>query len=68
VASGAPFGVIKRLNKVFGDAGLDSWTLAAFATAPQPELDDRVPVDTFGDEDPEPLLLSARRAAAELTR
>ncbi len=67
-ASGAPFGVVKELNEVFRDAGLDSWTLAAFATAPQPELDDRTPVDAFGDTDPEPLLLSARRAVAELNR
>jgi len=67
-ASGAPFGAVKKLNKVFGDAGLDSWTLAAFSTAPQPELGDRAPVDAFADEDPEPLMLSARRAVAELTR
>lgn len=67
-ASGAPFRVIKKLNRIFGDAGLDSWTLAAFATAPQPELGDHVPIDVFSDEDPEPLLTSARRAAAELTR
>lgn len=67
-ASGAPFGAIKKLNEIFGGAGLDPWTLAAFATAPQPELGDRAPVDAFTDEDPGPLLLSARRAAAELTR
>lgn len=67
-ASGAPFGAIKKLGEVFGEVGLDSWTLAAFATAPQPELGDRAPVDAFADEDPAPLLLSARRAVAELTR
>jgi hypothetical protein len=67
-ASGAPFGAVKKLNEVFGDAGLDPWTLAAFATAPQPELDDRTPVDAFGDTDLEPLLLSAHRAVAELKR
>ncbi len=67
-ASGAPFGAIKQLNEVFGVAGLDSWTLAAFATAPQPELGDRMPVDAFADEDSDPLLLSARRTVAELTR
>ncbi|MBW8060384.1 MAG: hypothetical protein FVQ78_08675 [Solirubrobacterales bacterium] len=66
--SGAPFGMIKKLNKIFGDAGLDSWALAAFATAPQPELGDHAPVDAFADEDPELLMRSARRAAAELTR
>jgi hypothetical protein len=66
--SGAPFGAVKRLNEVFGDAALDSWTLAAFATAPQPELDDRTPVDAFGDADLKPLLLSAHRAVAELKR
>ncbi len=66
--SGAPFRVVKKLNEVFGDAELDSWALAAFATTPQPELDDRTPIDAFADEDPEPLLRSARRAAAELTR
>jgi hypothetical protein len=66
--SGAPFGVIKQLNEVFGDAGLDPWTLAAFATAPQPELDERTPVDAFGDADLEPLFLSAHRAVAELKR
>lgn len=66
-ASGAPFGAIKRLGQIFGEAGLDSWTLAAFATAPQPELDGRAPVDAFGDEDFGPLVLAARRAVAELT-
>jgi hypothetical protein len=66
--SGAPFGAIKKLGEIFGEAGLDPWTLAAFATAPQPELGDRAPVDAFADEDPGPLLLSARRAVAELTR
>jgi hypothetical protein len=65
---GAPFGAIKELNGIFGDAGLDAWTLAAFATAPQPELDDRTPVDAFSDSDLEPLLLSAHRAVAELKR
>lgn len=68
VASGAPFRVVKKLNEVFGDAGLDSWTLAAFATAPQPELGDRAPIDAFGDTDLDPLLLSAHRAVAELKR
>jgi hypothetical protein len=67
-ASGVPFGAVKKLNAVFGDAGLDPWTLAAFATAPQPELDDRTPVDAFGDANLEPLLLSAHRAVAELKR
>jgi len=67
-ASGAPFGAVKELNEVFGCAGLDSWTLAAFATAPQPELGGRTPVDAFGDADLEPLLLSAHRAVAELKR
>lgn len=67
-ASGAPFRAMKKLNEVFSDAGLDSWTLAAFATAPQPELDDRTPVDAFGDIDLEPLLFSAHRAVAELKR
>lgn len=68
VASGAPFGAVKQLNEVFGDAGLDSWTLASFATTPQPELDNRAPVDAFGDADTEPLLLSAHRTVAELKR
>jgi len=67
-ASGAPFGVVKKLTKIFGDAGLDAWALAAFATAPQPELGDRAPIDAFADEDPEPVLTAARRAVAELTR
>lgn len=66
--SGAPFGVIKKLNEIFGKAGLDPWTLAAFATAPQPELDDRTPVDAFADADLEPLLLSAHRTVADLKR
>jgi hypothetical protein len=66
--SSAPFGAIKKLNEIFGEAGLDPWTLAAFATAPQPELDDRSPVEALGDADLEPLLLSARRAVADLTR
>jgi hypothetical protein len=66
--SGSTFPVVKQLNKIFGAAGLDPWTLASFATTPQPELADRAPADAFGDEDPEPLLLSARRAVAELTR
>ena len=67
-ASGAPFGVVKKLNEVFGDAGLDSWTLASFVTTPQPELGDRPPVDAFADTDIEPLLLSAHRTVAELKR
>lgn len=67
-ANSAPFGAIKKLNGIFGEAGLDTWTLAAFATAPQPELDGRPPVDAFGDADLEPLLLSARRTVADLTR
>jgi hypothetical protein len=64
----APFGVIKKLNGIFGEAGLDPWTLATFATAPQPELNDRTPAEAFGDADLEPLLLSARHAVADLTR
>jgi hypothetical protein len=64
----APFGAIKKLNKIFDKAGLDPWTLAAFATAPQPELDDRTPVEALGDADLERLLLSARRTVADLTR
>jgi hypothetical protein len=67
-ANTTPFGAIKKLNKIFGEAGLDPWTLAAFATAPQPELDDRTPVDAFADADLEPLLLAARRTVADLTR
>lgn len=66
--SGAPYRAIKQLNQVFDDAGLDPWTLAAFATAPQSELGDRTPVDAFADADLEPLLLSAHRAVAELKR
>lgn len=67
-ASGVPFGAIKKLNALFSEAGLDSWALAAFATAPQPELNERAPIEAFVDEDPEPLLTAARRAVAELTR
>lgn len=67
-ANSAPFRAIKELNEIFGEAGLDPWTLAAFATAPQPELDDRAPVDAFADADLEPLLLAARRSVADLTR
>lgn len=67
-ANSAPFGAIKKLNEIFGGAGLDPWTLAAFATTPQSELDDRTPADAFGDADLEPLLISARRAVADLTR
>jgi hypothetical protein len=66
--SGAPFRAIKKLNEIFGEAGLDPWALAAFATAPQPELSDRAPIDAFGDADLEPLLLSAHRTVAELKR
>lgn len=67
-ASSTPFGAIKKLNEIFGEAGLDPWTLAAFATAPQPELGGRPPVDAFADEDLEPLFLSAHRTVADLTR
>jgi hypothetical protein len=67
-ASSTPFGAIKRLNEIFDGAGLDPWTLAAFTTAPQPELDGRAPVDAFADEDLEPMLLSAHRTVADLTR
>lgn len=37
-ANSVPFAAIKKLNQIFGEAGLDPWTIAAFATAPQPEL------------------------------
>jgi hypothetical protein len=67
-AGGAPFRVVKDLNEVFGDAGLDSWTLASFVTTPQPELGNRAPVDAFADADVEPLLLSAHRTVADLKR
>lgn len=67
-ANSAPFGAIKDLNEIFDEAGLDGWTLAAFATSPQPELDERAPVDAFGDADLEPLLLSAHRTVADLKR
>jgi len=67
-ANSAPFAAIKKLNEIFGEAGLDSWTLASFATAPQPELRDRAAIDAFGDAELEPLLLSAHRAVAELKR
>jgi hypothetical protein len=67
-ASGAPFEAVKRLNEIFDDTGLDSWTLASFATTPQPELANRTPIDSFADADIEPLLLSAHRAVAELRR
>jgi hypothetical protein len=60
--------VIKELNEIFDGAGLDSWTLASFVTAPQPELGDRMPVNTFGDADVVPLLTSAHRAVADLKR
>lgn len=66
--SGTPFSAIKKLNEIFDDAGLDAWTLASFATTPQPELGDRTPVDAFADADIEPLLLSAHRTVAELKR
>ncbi len=64
----APFRAIKELNEIFGEAGLDSWTLASFATTPQPELGNRAPVDSFADVDIEPLLLSAHRTVADLKR
>ncbi len=67
-ANSTPFGAIKKLNEIFGEAGLDPWTLAAFATAPQPELGDRAPVDAFADADLEPLLLAAQRTVADLKR
>jgi hypothetical protein len=68
VVSGAPFGAVKRLNEIFGEAELDAWTLASFATTPQPELGDRPPVDSFADADNEPLFLSAHRTVADLKR
>ncbi len=67
-ASGSVFRAVKRLGEIFGEAGLDPWTLASFATTPQPELDDRTPAEAFSDEDPEPLLKAANRTAAELSR
>lgn len=67
-ASGTPFGVVKKLNEVFVDAGLEPWMLASFATAPQPELGDRTPVEALADADMEPLLLSAHRTVADLKR
>jgi hypothetical protein len=67
-AHNAPFGAVKKINEIFGQAGLDPWTLAAFATAPQPELNGRLPVEAFTDADLGTLLLAARRAVADLTR
>ncbi len=67
-ANSAPFGAIKKLNEIFGEAGLDPWAIAAFATAPQPELGDRAPIDAFADADIEPLILSAHRTVADLKR
>jgi hypothetical protein len=63
-----PFRAIKELNEIFGEAGLDAWTLASFATAPQPELGNQAPVDAFADADIGPLLLSAHRTVADLKR
>lgn len=67
-AAGSVFPAVKQLNLIFGDTGLDPWTLASFATTSQPELDGRTPVEALSDENPEPLLRAARRAAAELSR
>lgn len=67
-SNSSPFAAIKQLNEIFGEAGLDPWALAAFATAPQPELGDRAPVDAFADADLEPLLLAAHRTVADLAR
>jgi hypothetical protein len=67
-ANSVPFAAIKKLNEIFGEAGLEPWTIAAFATAPQVELDDQTPVDAFADADLEPLLLAARRTVADLAR
>jgi len=67
-ANNAPYRVIKKLNEIFGEAGLDPWTLAAFATAPQPELGNQAPADAFAEKDLKPLLLSAQRTVADLTR
>jgi hypothetical protein len=67
-AAGAPFRAVKELNQVFDEAGLDAWTLGAFATTPQPELGDRAPVDAFADAAHEPLMTSAHRAVADLKR
>lgn len=64
----APYGAVKRLNEVFGAAGLDPWTLASFATTPQPELGNRTPVDAFADANIEPMILSAHRTVADLKR
>jgi hypothetical protein len=67
-AGGTPFGAIKNLNEIFGGAGLDPWTIASFATTPQPELGGRTPVNAFADADVDPLLRSAHRAVADLKR
>jgi hypothetical protein len=67
-SGGSVFAAIKPLTQIYAAAGLDSWTFAAFATTPQPELDDRTPVEAFSDEEPDLLLEVARRAAAELSR
>jgi hypothetical protein len=67
-SGGTPFRAVKELSAIFDAAGLDPWTLAAFATTPQPELDDRTPIAAFADADTEPLLLSAHRTVADLKR
>jgi hypothetical protein len=67
-AAGAPFRAVKELNEVFDGAGLDPWTLASFATTPQPELGNRAPVEVFADADIEPLMISAHRTVDDLKR
>lgn len=70
-AATSAYPAIRRLRTFFEDAGLSSWTLAAFCVASQPELAELSPAQSWhrnGEGEDEAVLEAARRAVAELTR
>ncbi len=67
VRAGISINAINEVTHRASDAvEASTWTLASFATTPQPELGNRAPVDAFADADIEPLILSAHRTVADL--
>lgn len=64
--SGQPFPAVPRVLAVFDQAGIDPWAVAAWFRTPQDDLEGRTPAAWLGRGlDEEPLLESARRAAAQ---
>lgn len=60
--------VARRILMAFAEVAADvsPFTIAAWATSPQPELDDRTPADWIADDRDEDLVVLAAKRAAHL--